>query len=252
MNKIHKIYKKIIQAGVYKVNSIKVAEAAKVIENTQRDINIALINELSIIFKKMKLDTSEILMAANTKWNFVDFKPGLVGGHCIGVDPYYLTYKSKVLGYHPEMILSGRRINDSMGEYIVNEIIQNMINMNKKINNCNIIVLGLTFKENCSDLRNSKVIEMINLLKDYGCNVFSHDPKIEKKIAKENYNLNIYSWNELPKADVIVLAVSHSYYLRLTVKKIVSKFINKGLFVDLKSNFNKEHFQRIGHKVWCL
>ncbi len=221
-DEIDALYASIIEAGTYKASSIKVAEAAKVIENTQRDINIAFVNELSLIFKRMGLDTIEVLEAAGTKWNFLPFRPGLVGGHCIGVDPYYLTFKAESLGYHPEVILSGRRINDNMGIYIAKEIVKLMIKKSHKIEGAKVLVLGLTFKENCPDIRNSRVIDIINELKDYGCLVDAYDPWVSAKEVKHEFNLELRSpdvLNTLHEYEAVVLAVAHQQFKELNLNK---------------------------------
>lgn len=208
---VDQLYKTIITAGTHKASSLKVAEAAKVIENTQRDVNIALINELSIIFNKLGIDTLEVLEAAGTKWNFLPFRPGLVGGHCIGVDPYYLTHKAQTVGYHPEMILAGRRLNDNMGKHVVSELVKNMLKKRIHVEGANVLVMGLTFKENCPDLRNTKVIDIINELKEYNINVDITDPWCSNEEAFHEYNLSL---NE-PKAnhyDAIIMAVGHDEF----------------------------------------
>ena len=209
------VYASIIKAGTFKASSIKVAEAAKVIENTQRDINIAFVNELAMIFEKMHIDTAEVLKAAGTKWNFLKFSPGLVGGHCIGVDPYYLTHKAQELGYHPEIILAGRRINDNMGKYAANRVIKLMIKHDKKINKAKVLILGITFKENCPDIRNSRVIDVIKELKEFGCNVDVYDPWADKNDVLKEYKFNLLSDLDLKQYDAIVLAVAHDEFKNL-------------------------------------
>ncbi|MFK5893255.1 MAG: Vi polysaccharide biosynthesis UDP-N-acetylglucosamine C-6 dehydrogenase TviB [Pseudomonadota bacterium] len=212
---VDELYQKIITAGTYKVSSIKVAEAAKVIENTQRDVNIALINELSIIFNRLDIDTEEVLVAAGTKWNFLPFRPGLVGGHCIGVDPYYLTHKAQEIGYNPEMILAGRRLNDYMGIYVVSEIIKLMLRKRIHVSDANILIMGLTFKENCTDIRNTRVTDMINEFIDYGANVDVYDPWVDKDEAVKEYAIRPVDGLEENKYDAIVLAVSHSEFVEM-------------------------------------
>lgn len=209
------VYASVIKAGTFKASSIKVAEAAKVIENTQRDINIAFVNELAMIFEKMHIDTTEVLKAAGTKWNFLKFSPGLVGGHCIGVDPYYLTHKAQELGYHPEIILAGRRINDNMGKYAANRVIKLMIKHDKKINKAKVLILGITFKENCPDIRNSRVIDVIKELKEFGCNVDVYDPWADKNDVLREYNLNLIENLNLNNYDAVVLAVAHDEFKNL-------------------------------------
>jgi len=220
---INELYKKIIVAGTYLAPTIKVAEAAKVIENSQRDINIAFVNELAKIFNLLDIDTSEVLKAASTKWNFLNFKPGLVGGHCIGVDPYYLAQKAQEVGYHPEIILAGRRLNDSMGTYVSTQVIKLMINKNIPIRNSNILVLGITFKENCPDIRNTKAIDIVNEFQDYNSNVTIYDPWASIEEVKNEYNLQIT--NELPiySYDVILLAVAHDEFLNLNIDLLRNK-----------------------------
>lgn len=209
------VYASVIKAGTFKASSIKVAEAAKVIENTQRDINIAFVNELAMIFEKMHIDTTEVLKAAGTKWNFLKFSPGLVGGHCIGVDPYYLTHKAQELGYHPEIILAGRRINDNMGKYAANRVIKLMIKHDKKINKAKVLILGITFKENCPDIRNSRVIDVVKELKEFGCNVDVYDPWADKNEVLREYNLNLIENLNLNNYDAVVLAVAHDEFKNL-------------------------------------
>lgn len=228
--KVDNLYKTIIKAGTHLAPSIKVAEAAKVIENSQRDINIAFVNELAMIFNKMNIDTKDVLDAAGTKWNFLKFKPGLVGGHCIGVDPYYLTHKAEEIGYHPEVILSGRRINDNMGIYVANQIIKLMIKNDKKIVDSKVLVLGVTFKENCTDIRNSRVIDVVKELQEFGCKVDIYDPWAHNDDVKNEYNLKLISKNALhvESYDAIVLAVSHKEFLDFN-------FGTNALIYDIKS-----------------
>ena len=220
--KVDQLYKKVIRAGTYKASSLKVAEAAKVIENSQRDVNIAFVNELALIFQRMGIDTHEVLEAAATKWNFLPFKPGLVGGHCIGVDPYYLTYKAQSLGYHPEVILSGRRINDNMGIFIANEVIKLMAKANMPISGGKILVLGLTFKENCPDIRNSKVVDVINELLTFGAKVDVYDPHADAAEVKHEYNLTLTS-DLTQKYHAVVLAVSHKEFASIELEKLKEK-----------------------------
>ncbi|MED5252728.1 MAG: nucleotide sugar dehydrogenase, partial [Pseudomonadota bacterium] len=211
LDKVAEVYESIVTAGVYKASSIKVAEAAKVIENTQRDLNIALMNELAIIFDFMGIDTLEVLKAAGTKWNFLSFRPGLVGGHCIGVDPYYLSHKAEILGYHPQVILAGRRINNGMAAYVAQQTIEQMIDNGTNIKGAKVIVLGLTFKENCSDLRNSQSADLVKELQDFGCEVHVHDPQAEPEQALHEYGITLSEWGQMPQnADAIVAAVSHA------------------------------------------
>ena len=252
LDKVADLYASIITAGVHRASSIKVAEAAKVIENTQRDLNIALMNELTIIFGKIGIDTIEVLEAAGTKWNFLPFRPGLVGGHCIGVDPYYLTYKADMLGYHPQVILSGRRINDGMGEYIASQTVKQMIKCSTPIKGAKVHVLGLTFKENVPDLRNSRVIDVINELKSYGIEVYVHDPLASKSEAMHEYGVELVSWKDLPVADAIVMAVVHNNLLDMPLPEYLSKVKQNGCFIDVKSRFDRDALQAAGLRVWRL
>lgn len=252
LNKVADLYESIITAGIYRASSIEVAEAAKVIENTQRDLNIALMNELSLIFNKLGIDTMEVLEAAGTKWNFLPFRPGLVGGHCIGVDPYYLTYKADMLGYHPQVILSGRRINDGMGEYIAAQTVKQMINSGTAIKGSKVHVLGLTFKEDVPDLRNSKVIDVINELRSFGVDVFVHDPLAEPEEAMHEYGLELFSWEDLPRADSVIMAVPHREYLDRPVTDYLEKMHEGGCFIDVKSRFDRDELQAAGLRVWRL
>jgi len=236
------LYKSIVSAGTYKASSIDVAEAAKVIENIQRDVNIALINELSMIFNKLELDTNEVLEAAETKWNFLPFRPGLVGGHCIGVDPFYLTHKSQEIGYHPEMILAGRRINDSMGKYIAENIIREMTKAKINPVGANVAVLGITFKENCPDLRNTKVPDIINHLQTYGCKITVSDPYADINEAKEHLNIDLIDLDQIAEIDVVILAVAHDRYKKLTKEQLQKLFFSDGVLIDVKSIYEKDYF----------
>jgi UDP-N-acetyl-D-galactosamine dehydrogenase len=248
---VAEVYGAIITAGVHRASSIKVAEAAKVIENTQRDLNIALMNELSIIFGRIGIDTLEVLQAAGTKWNFLPFRPGLVGGHCIGVDPYYLTHKAEMLGYHPEVILAGRRINDGMAAHIAQQTIKELIRSGSSVKGAKVTVLGLTFKENCSDLRNSKVADLVRELKDYGCDVFVHDPVAEAPEALHEYGINLRAWQDLPeKADAIVAAVAHREYLAMPLADLFGRLRPAGVFVDVKSAYDPVAIRSAGYTLW--
>jgi UDP-N-acetyl-D-glucosamine/UDP-N-acetyl-D-galactosamine dehydrogenase len=246
------LYERIVEPGVHRASSIKAAEAAKVIENTQRDLNIALMNELAIIFERLGLDTTEVLEAAGTKWNFLKFKPGLVGGHCIGVDPYYLTHKADMLGYHPQVILAGRRINDGMGKFIAEQTIKQMIASGSYVKGAKVNVLGLTFKENCGDLRNSKVIDIIDELKSYGVEVFVTDPQAESEEAVHEYGVPLTPWDELPRADAIVAAVAHREFAALTVEDFGRKLVKGGAFIDVKAAFDPAPLQAAGYRLWRL
>lgn len=252
LEKVANLYEHIVKPGVHRCSSIKAAEACKVIENTQRDLNIALMNELAIIFDKMNIDTTEVLEAAGTKWNFLKFKPGLVGGHCIGVDPYYLTHKAEMLGYHPQVILAGRRINDGMGKYIAEQTIKQMIASGSNIKGAKVTVLGITFKEDCADLRNSKVVDIVTELKTYGCDVFVHDPEGDPKEALHEYGVLLTKWEDLPQADAIVAAVAHKQYKELSVQQLAGKSKKSGCFIDVKASFNSESLKEAGFTVWRL
>lgn len=252
LDKVAKLYETIILPGVHRASSIKAAEAAKVIENTQRDLNIALMNELSIIFDKLGIDTTEVLEAAGTKWNFLKFKPGLVGGHCIGVDPYYLTHKAEMLGYNPQVILAGRRINDGMGKFIAEQTIKHMIAGGSYVKGAKVNVLGLTFKENCGDLRNSKVIDIINELKTYGVEVFVTDPQAESEEAMHEYGVQLLPWADLPRADAIVAAVAHKEFAALSMEDFGKKLVKGGTFIDVKAAFGAKMIQAAGYKLWRL
>src|SRR5450755_1210333 len=228
---VDQLYGSIVSAGTYPVSSIRVAEAAKVIENTQRDVNIALINELALIFKHLGLDTEEVLQAAGTKWNFLPFRPGLVGGHCIGVDPYYLTHKAEMIGYHPQVILAGRRINDGMGAHIAQQTLKQLIKNGSPLPGAKVIVLGLTFKENCPDLRNSKVADVIRELKELGCAVSVHDPIADTEEAEHHYGVALTPWESLPaQADAVVAAVPHKSYLTMPLRELLSRLKKNGVF----------------------
>lgn len=247
------LYGSIITAGIHRASSIKVAEASKVIENTQRDLNIALMNELAIVFDKIGIDTLEVLEAAGTKWNFLPFRPGLVGGHCIGVDPYYLTHKAEMLGYHPQVILAGRRINDGMASYVAKMTVQSMIHQGGCNRGDTIVVLGLTFKEDCPDLRNSKVADLICCFKGFGLNVFVHDPVADPDEAMHEYGLQLTPWDQLPRdASAVVAAVSHRQYLEMPLTDIVDLIKPNGVFTDVKSVYDASFIQQAGHVVWRL
>ena len=252
LEKVAQLYGSVVKAGVHKASSIKVAEAAKVIENTQRDLNIALVNELSLIFHRLGIDTLEVLNAAGTKWNFLPFRPGLVGGHCIGVDPYYLTYKAEMLGYNPQVILAGRRINDGMGKFIAEQTIKQMIQAGHQVKDAHVNVLGLTFKDDCPDLRNSKVIDIINELKSYGCIVHVHDPVSDAADALHEYGVTMVAWERLPKASAIVAAVAHRQLRERSTEEMAARLAPGGVFVDVKSQFDAAQFQARGFAVWRL
>ena len=253
LDKVAEVYDSIITAGVYKASSIKVAEAAKVIENTQRDLNIALMNELAIIFDFVGIDTLEVLKAAGTKWNFLSFRPGLVGGHCIGVDPYYLSHKAEILGYHPQVILAGRRINNGMAAYVAQQTIKQMIGNGTNIKGAKVIVLGLTFKENCSDLRNSQAANVVKELQDFGCEVHVHDPQAEPEQALHEYGITLSEWGQLPQnADAIVAAVSHAEYTTQPVTNLLALLKPGCVFIDIKSAYSPEAITAAGACLWRL
>ncbi|BBJ00673.1 UDP-N-acetyl-D-galactosamine dehydrogenase [Ferrigenium kumadai] len=253
LEKVSRLYESVIQAGVHRATSIKVAEAAKVIENTQRDLNIALMNELSIIFGKLGIDTLEVLQAAGTKWNFLPFRPGLVGGHCIGVDPYYLTHKAAMMGYHPQVILAGRRINDDMASHVAKQTIKQMVHAGSSIKGAKVIVLGLTFKENCSDLRNSRVADLVRELEDFECEVAVHDPIADPAKALHEYGISLCSWDDLPdEADAVVLAVKHHEYLHMPLPEILKHIKRNGVVVDIKSAFDPIAIRSAGFRLWRM
>jgi UDP-N-acetyl-D-galactosamine dehydrogenase len=252
LDKVAQLYGSVVKAGVYRAPSIKVAEAAKVIENTQRDLNIAFVNELAIIFEKLGLDTTEVLKAAGTKWNFLPFRPGLVGGHCIGVDPYYLTHKAELLGYHPEVILAGRRINDGMGSHIARKTVQQMIHAGRSIKGARVTILGLTFKENVPDIRNSKVIDIIRELHEFGVETFVHDPLAAPEDALMEYGVRLCSWEALPAADALVLAVAHRSFVELSPTAYLEKIVRNGCMIDVKSVCDADALRRHGLRVWRL
>lgn len=256
LEEVAHVYEMVVDAGVYKAESIRVAEAAKVIENSQRDINIAFMNELSIIFNKMGIDTRAVLAAAGTKWNFLNFTPGLVGGHCIGVDPYYLTYKAEQLGYHSQIILSGRRINDDMGKYVAENVVKNLIKSDIPVKNARVAVLGFTFKEGCPDTRNTKVIDIINELKEYGISPIITDPVADKEEAKRLYGIEFTPMNEIQGMDAVILAVSHKEFSQLSKKDIDAMFKNeenqKKVIVEVKGILDKKEFASAGYNYWRL
>ena len=254
LREISKVYDYIIEAGVYEAESINVAEAAKVIENSQRDINIAFMNELSIVFDKMNIDTKAVLAAAGTKWNFLNFTPGLVGGHCIGVDPYYFTYKAEQLGYHSQIILAGRKVNDNMGKHVANSVIKKMIQANLDVKKAKIAVLGLTFKENVPDVRNTKVIDIIKELDDYGVHYVVHDPHAEQEDVKQEYNIDLVGEEALKDLDCIILAVPHDEYRdTYTIEKLNTLYqSDKKVLVDIKGIFDREQCEELNIHYWSL
>ena len=252
LERVADVYASVITAGVYRAASIKVAEAAKVIENTQRDLNIALMNELALIFHRIGIDTLDVLKAAGTKWNFLPFRPGLVGGHCIGVDPYYLTYKADMLGYHPQVILAGRRINDGMGKYVAEQTVKQMIQRGSAVKGAHVIVLGLTFKENVPDLRNSRVIDVIRELESYGVTVHVHDPVAMPEEAVHEYGVKLESWEALPKVDAIIAAVSHDAFRQRPLSDLAAKLAPGGVLTDVKAQFDPAAVAAAGMTLWRL
>lgn len=246
------LYELVVEVGVYKASSIKVAEAAKVIENTQRDVNIALMNELAVIFNLMGIDTMEVLEAAGTKWNFLPFRPGLVGGHCIGVDPYYLTHKTQTLGYKPEIILAAREINDRMGSYIAQQTIKQMCVTGRMKLGAVVLVMGMTFKENCSDIRNSKVIDIIRELEEYGLNVAVWDPLADPEETRGEYGIDLVDWQDLQSIDAVVAAVMHCEVLAIDVAALASKASQDAPFIDVKCCFSPQALVEQGFSVWRL
>jgi len=245
-------YEQVVTAGVHRAPSIKTAEAAKVIENTQRDLNIALMNELAIIFKLMNIDTHDVINAAKSKWNFIPFTPGLVGGHCIGVDPYYLAYQAQNFGYQPEVILAGRRMNDNMGKFVATQTVKQMIHLDKKIKGARAGILGLTFKENCRDLRNTRVMDIIHGLESYGIDTFIHDPVADPEETQHEFNRSLVDWAELNELDVIILAVPHHDFMHFAPDSFKTKFRGQPFVVDVKSALNREHFHQAGVELWRL
>lgn len=253
LDTVAKVYELVVEAGVYKASSIKVAEAAKVIENSQRDINIAFMNELSIIFNKMGIDTLSVLKAAGTKWNFLNFRPGLVGGHCIGVDPYYLTYKAEMLGYHSQIILSGRRINDDMGKYVAESCVKNLIKADKTVKNAKVAILGFTFKENCPDTRNTKIIDIVNELKEYGISPVITDPVADADEAKRLYGVEFVDMDEIKGMDAVILAVAHKEFESFQMQDIDGFFgAGKKVLLDIKGVLDRDSYENAGYSYWRL
>ncbi len=250
---VAKVYELVVEAGVHRAESIKVAEAAKVIENSQRDINIAFMNELSIIFNKMGIDTQSVLKAAGTKWNFLKFYPGLVGGHCIGVDPYYLTYKAEMLGYHSQVILAGRRINDDMGKYVAENVVKNLINADKGVKDAKVAILGFTFKEDCPDTRNTRIIDIVNELNEYGISPVIVDPEADAEEAEKIYGVTLADMSSVKDMDAVVLAVAHERFKKLTVSDIDSYFGDgKKVLLDIKGILERKEYENAGYSYWRL
>jgi len=252
LERVAQMYASVVTAGVYRASSIRVAEAAKVIENTQRDLNIALMNELAIIFDRLGIDTLEVLQAAGTKWNFLPFRPGLVGGHCIGVDPYYLTHKAEMVGYHPQVILAGRRINDGMGKFVAEQTVKHLVCNGWQVKDVPVIVLGLTFKEDCPDLRNSKVIDVIRELQSYGASVHVHDPVADDAEALHEYGVPLKPWSALPRAAAIVAAVSHSALKERPLTDYFEKLLPGGVIADVKGQFDAAAVAEQRITLWRL
>ncbi len=249
---VAKVYELVVEAGVHRAETIKVAEAAKVIENSQRDINIAFMNELSIIFNKMGIDTQSVLRAAGTKWNFLKFFPGLVGGHCIGVDPYYLTYKAEMLGYHSQVILAGRRINDDMGRYVAENVVKNLIAADKQVKNARVAILGFTFKENCPDTRNTRVIDIINELREYGISPIVADPQADSEEAKAIYGIEFADISDVRDMDAVILAVAHDDFKNLSISDIDSMIRGKKVLLDIKGILDRKEYEEAGYNYWRL
>ena len=250
---IAKVYELVVEVGVHRASSIKVAEAAKVIENSQRDINIAFMNELSIIFNKMGIDTKSVLEAAGTKWNFLKFFPGLVGGHCIGVDPYYLTYKAEKLGYHSQVILAGRRINDGMGKYVAENCVKSLIKVEKQVKGARVAILGFTFKENCPETRNSKVFDIVTELREYGIEPVIADPIADAQEAQRLYGVEITGMDQIQNMDAVIMAVAHTEFTGLTMSRINGMFAEgKHVLLDIKGLLSREEYEQADYLYWRL
>ena len=256
-NEIKKVYDIVIKAGTFPVSNIKTAEAVKVVENSQRDINIAFMNEIAIICDKLKIDTDEVLAGMNTKWNALGFKPGLVGGHCIGVDPYYLTNAAEKLGYHSQIILNGRQVNDSMGAYVADAAIKEMIEAGMAPKKATVVLLGLTFKENCPDTRNSKVVDIIERLKEFEINPIVTDSWADPEVAKHEYNVDLVAWDQIPKADCVIVAVGHNEYRSMSMMQLKELFKSdvpdsEKVLVDVKSLYRMDELRASGMRFWRL
>ena len=252
LSTIHDVYNEVISAGIHKAPEIKVAEAAKVIENAQRDINIAFMNELSMVFNKMNINTKDVLDAASSKWNFLNFSPGLVGGHCIGVDPYYFTYRAEQLGYHSQIILAGRKINDEMGKHVATNVIKQIILSGQPVKGSRVGIFGFTFKENVGDIRNTKVIDIINELKEYGVEILVHDPLVDKEEAVNEYDIHLVNQEELTTLNAIVLAVPHQKFEDYSLKYFDELYESKKVMIDVKGKFDKSHIESNGYLYWSL
>jgi UDP-N-acetyl-D-galactosamine dehydrogenase len=252
LDKIARLYGDVVTAGTHRAATIKVAEAAKVIENTQRDLNIALMNELALIFNRLDIDTLDVLEAAGTKWNFLPFRPGLVGGHCIGVDPYYLTYKAETVGHHPQVILAGRKTNDNMGKFVAEQTVKRLVQHGHRVSGAKIAVLGLTFKENCPDLRNSKVVNIVDELLEYCCEVSVHDPLASREEAMSEYGISLCEREDLRDCQAVILAVPHAQYLKMSVEEYARMMDEDATLIDLKSVLNRQELEAAKLKVWRL
>lgn len=253
LEQVAKVYELVVEAGVHRAPTIKVAEAAKVIENSQRDINIAFMNELSIIFNRLGIDTKSVLEAAGTKWNFMNFRPGLVGGHCIGVDPYYLTYKAEMMGYHSQIILAGRRINDDMGKYVAENCVKCLIKAGKAVRGAKVAILGFTFKENCPDTRNSKVFDITKELYEYGIEPMVADPVADSNEARQLYGIELANINDIHEQDAVIIAVAHNQFKTMTISQVNNQFAEgRKILLDLKGIFNRSVFENAGYLYWRL
>ncbi len=253
LNIIADLYGSVVKAGIHRAASIKVAEAAKIIENTQRDLNIALMNELALIFDRMGIDSHDVLEAAGTKWNFLKFTPGLVGGHCIGVDPYYLTYKSEKFGYIPQVILAGRRVNDNLGAFVAQRTLKEIMRSGQELNSCSVIVLGLAFKENCKDIRNSKAVDIVRELSDYGIEVRVYDPLVYPEEVEKEYGISLTKeWEALGSANAVVMAVAHNEFREMSTEKLMTLLKPKGVFIDVKGILNRNKLKEHGVHLWRL
>ncbi len=252
LERVASLYETVVSAGVHRAASVKVAEAAKVIENTQRDLNIALMNELALIFNRLDIDTLDVLEAAGTKWNFLPFRPGLVGGHCIGVDPYYLTYKAEAVGHHPQVILAGRKTNDTMGKFVAEQTVKRLVQHGHRVSGAKIAVLGLTFKENCPDLRNSKVVDIIDELREYCCDVLVHDPLADPAEAQAEYGITLCDWQALRSCQAVILAVPHKQYLQTSVADFGAMMDEGATLIDIKCVLDREALAAAKLNVWRL
>ena len=252
LEKVADLYETVVMAGAHRAASIKVAEAAKVIENTQRDLNIALMNELALIFNRLDIDTLDVLEAAGTKWNFLPFRPGLVGGHCIGVDPYYLTYKAEAVGHHPQVILAGRQTNDTMGKFVAEQTVKRLVQHGHRVSGAKVAVLGLTFKENCPDLRNSKVVDIIDELREYCCDVLVHDPLAEPSEAQAEYGITLRDWQDLKDCQAVILAVPHASYLQASVSDFGAMMAEGATLIDIKCVLDRKELEAANLNVWRL